>query len=90
MQQDGVDAVIWCTGFRPTLEHLAPLGVVELDGRIAVQGGRSLREPRLWVVGYGDWTGVASATLAGVTRAARGTVQEIREALADAAPVSGT
>lgn len=82
-----VDAVIWCTGFRPALEHLAPLGVLEPDGRIAVQGGRSVREPRLWLVGYGDWAGVASATLAGVTRAARGAVREIQEAAA-APPVS--
>ncbi|MBB5694385.1 ArsO family NAD(P)H-dependent flavin-containing monooxygenase [Muricoccus pecuniae] len=82
-----VDAVIWCTGFRPALEHLAPLGVLEPDGRIAVQGAQCVREPRLWLVGYGDWTGVASATLAGVTRAARGAVQEIQEA-AGAPPVS--
>src|SRR3546814_20828159 len=28
-----VDAIIWCTGFRPALDHLAMLGVVEDDGR---------------------------------------------------------
>lgn len=66
------DAIIWCTGFRPALSHLAPLGVVEADGLVRVdEQGRSLREPRLWLLGYGDWTGMASATLAGVTRAAR-------------------
>lgn len=85
-----VDAVVWCTGFRPALDHLAPLGVLEPDRRIAVRGGRSVREPRLWLVGYGDWTGVASATLAGATRAARGAVQEIQEALADAPPPNAT
>jgi putative flavoprotein involved in K+ transport len=78
-----VDAVIWCTGFRPALDHLAPLGVLEAHGRVAVtEHGRSVREPRLWLVGYGDWTGTASATLAGVTRAARATAQEIQEELA--------
>ncbi|WP_149536647.1 ArsO family NAD(P)H-dependent flavin-containing monooxygenase [Siccirubricoccus phaeus] len=83
-----VDAVIWCTGFRPALDHLAPLGVLEPDGRVAVQdSGRSIREPRLWLVGYGDWTGTASATLAGVTRAARAAAKEIQEALTDAPPV---
>ncbi|MDJ0388081.1 ArsO family NAD(P)H-dependent flavin-containing monooxygenase [Roseomonas sp. E05] len=76
-----VEAVIWCTGFRPALEHLAPLGVLEPDGRVAVRGGRSVREPRLWLLGYGDWTGMASATLAGVTRAARSAAREIQEAL---------
>jgi len=66
------DAIIWCTGFRPALAHLAPLGVLEADGQVKVDAnGRSLREPRLWLLGYGDWTGMASATLAGVTRAAR-------------------
>jgi hypothetical protein len=31
----------------------------------------------LWLVGYGDWTGFASATLIGVGRSARATVEEI-------------
>jgi cation diffusion facilitator CzcD-associated flavoprotein CzcO len=74
---EAVDAVIWCTGFRPALRHLAPLGVVGPDGRVDVAGTRSVREPRLWLVGYGDWTGFASATLIGVGRSARATVSEI-------------
>ncbi|KPF72773.1 pyridine nucleotide-disulfide oxidoreductase [Bosea sp. AAP35] len=84
--QDGtaspVDAVIWCTGFRPALSHLAPLGVVGEDGRVATDGTRSFAEPGLWLVGYGDWTGAASATLIGVMRTARSTVAEITQALA--------
>jgi hypothetical protein len=32
-------------------------------------------------VGYGDWTGYASATLVGVGRAARATVEEIADVL---------
>ncbi|MGX9963464.1 ArsO family NAD(P)H-dependent flavin-containing monooxygenase [Roseomonas sp. F4] len=72
------DAIIWCTGFRPALDHLAPLDLVEADGRVRVSPtGRALAEPRLWLLGYGDWTGAASATLAGVTRAARAAVAEI-------------
>lgn len=71
-----VDAVIWCTGFRPALQHLAQIGVAEA-GRIRVRGTRSIDEPRLWLVGYGDWTGYASATLIGVGRTARNTVEEI-------------
>lgn len=76
-REEAVDAVIWCTGFRPALEHLRPLGVVEADGCVAVRGTRSVREPRLWLVGYGNWTGFASATLIGVGRSARSTVDEI-------------
>jgi putative flavoprotein involved in K+ transport len=77
-----VDAVIWCTGFEPALEHLRPLGVIDETGRIAVKGTRSIKEPRLWLVGYGNWTGFASATLIGVGRTARQTVAEINQMLA--------
>jgi cation diffusion facilitator CzcD-associated flavoprotein CzcO len=76
-----LDAVIWCTGFRPALDHLRELNVIEQDGRVRVEGTRSVEEPRLWLVGYGDWTGFASATLLGVMRTARSTVAEIASAL---------
>ncbi len=77
-----LDAIIWCTGFRPALGHLAPLGLVQPDGRVRVEpAGRSTAEPRLWLLGYGDWTGMALATLAGVTRAARDTVARVASGL---------
>lgn len=72
-----IDAVVWCTGFRPALQHLEDLGVIEADGKVLVRESHCIKEPRLWLVGYGDWTGAASATLAGVTRAARSAVAEI-------------
>jgi len=75
------DAVIFATGFRPALGHLTSLNLAEPNGRILVRGTRSVREPRLWLVGYGDWTGYASATLVGVGRTARATVDEIARAL---------
>ena len=81
-REETVDAVVWCTGFRPALDHLAPLGVLESSGRPALEGTRSVKEPRLWLMGYGDWTGFASATLIGVGRTARATVEEIVAALA--------
>ena len=74
------DAVIWCTGFRPALGHLAPLALARTGGRVATTGDagtRALSEPRLSLVGYGDWTGPASATLIGVSRSARDTVAGI-------------
>jgi putative flavoprotein involved in K+ transport len=71
------DAVIRCTGFRPVLDHLRPLGLRAPSGLIPVAGTRAAAEPRLWPVGYGDWTGDASATLAGVGRTARDTVTEL-------------
>lgn len=80
-KQSDIDAVIWCTGFLPALEHLKPLGVLDAEGRITVDGTRAVGEPGLWLVGYGDWTGFASATLIGVMRSARDTAQEIEETL---------
>ena len=72
-----VDAVIWCTGFRPALSFLSELGVVENDGRVATAGTRATALPGLWLVGYGSWTGFASATLIGVGRSARATATEV-------------
>ena len=77
-----IDAIIWCTGFRPALNHLVDLGVVEAGDVVEVEGTRSVYEPLLWLVGYGEWTGFASATLIGVGRSARETVKEIAETLA--------
>ena len=85
-----VDAVVWCTGFRPATDHLRSLGIVGPDGRVEVRDQRSVREPRLWLAGYGNWTGAASATLIGAGRTARELVPRIVSALGqsleDAAP----
>lgn len=71
------DVVLWCTGFRPDLQPLAPLRLSREGSHPAVVGTRAVDEPRLHLVGYGDWTGPASATLIGVGRTARETVREV-------------
>ncbi|MFD7298353.1 ArsO family NAD(P)H-dependent flavin-containing monooxygenase [Streptomyces sp. NPDC059897] len=71
------DAIIWCTGFRPALSHLAPLQLRGTRGHIATVGTRAADEPRLHLLGYGDWTGPASATLIGVGRPAREAAREV-------------
>ncbi|MFF5703573.1 ArsO family NAD(P)H-dependent flavin-containing monooxygenase [Streptomyces sp. NPDC012794] len=71
------DAVIWCTGFRPALAHFAALRLRGARGRIATDGTRAVDEPRLHLIGYGDWTGPASATLIGVGRPARDAAREV-------------
>ncbi len=76
-----LDAVIWCTGFSPALNHLGNLGIVDDDGKVAVNENRSVASPNLWLVGYGDWTGLASATLIGVTRTARDVVNQVQSYL---------
>lgn len=80
--QMAVDAIIWCTGFRPALDHLLPLDVVEHDGRVQVIDQRSIKEPRLWLAGYGDWTGAGSATLMGAARTARDLAAQLSEIVA--------
>jgi cation diffusion facilitator CzcD-associated flavoprotein CzcO len=71
------DTIIWCTGFRPALGHLADLGLRGPDGLIPTDGTQSIKEPRLHLIGYGDWTGPASATLIGAGRTARDLVRRL-------------
>ena len=75
------DAVIWCTGFRPALQHLVSLNIIEDDGRVEVDNQRAVKEPRLWFAGYGDWTGPGSATLMGAARTARDLTAQLLAAL---------
>ena len=60
------DDILWATGFRPGLGHLAPLGLREPGGGIVVDGVRVAKDPRVFLVGYG-----ASASTLGATRAGR-------------------
>ncbi|MFF8717662.1 ArsO family NAD(P)H-dependent flavin-containing monooxygenase [Streptomyces sp. NPDC015184] len=73
------EVVIWCTGFRPALSHLAPLNLRGPRGHIPTDGTRAVGEPRLHLLGYGDWTGPASATLIGVGRTARDAARAIAQ-----------
>ena len=82
------DVVLWCTGFRPDLGHLAPLGLRGPDGHIATAGTRAVLEPRVHLLGYGDWTGPGSATLIGVGRTAREAVNEIGARLQEHGPAA--
>lgn len=80
--EETIDAVIWCTGFEPNLDHLAPLNVLEADGKVQVKDGQAVKEPRLWLFGYGDWASPGSATLIGAGRSARENVPTLLEFLA--------
>ena len=71
------DVIVWCTGFRPDLRHLAALPLSRAGNHPATTGTQAVSEPRLHLVGYGDWTGLASATLIGVGRTARDAVATI-------------
>jgi hypothetical protein len=73
------DVILWCTGFRSSLDHLAPLllrepgGGIRMGGRLATQ---VLREPRLHLVGYGP-----SASTIGANRAGAAAARELMETL---------
>jgi thioredoxin reductase len=70
------DAILWCTGFRAALGHLAPLHLRGPGGGIRMAGTRVAKEPRLHLVGYGP-----SASTIGANRAGRAAVRELRELL---------
>lgn len=69
-----VDAILWATGFRAALDHLAPLGLRTREGGFAlvpvrgnVQGATTAaRDARVQLVGYGP-----SASTLGASRAGR-------------------
>ena len=75
--EEPIDAIIWCTGVKAELSHLAALNIIEPDGTIKVAQGQAVKEPRLWLFGYGDWASPGSATLIGAGRSARENVPEL-------------
>lgn len=80
-REEKIDAVIFCTGFKASLNHLAPLNVINEDGKAETVGTKSVKVEGLWFVGYGQWTGFASATLIGVGRSAKTTVEQLSQYL---------
>lgn len=77
--EETFDTIIWCTGFIPAVSYLTPLQVVGRDNKVKTAGSRATDVQGLWLVGFGNWTGFAAATLAGVGKIARDTVNEITE-----------
>lgn len=59
------DVILWATGFRPAVAHLAPLGLRTPEGGIRVANGRSLDEPRLFLIGFGPSQSTIGANRAG-------------------------
>ena len=62
------DVILWCTGFRSSLDHLAPLllrepgGGIVMTGRLATQVAK---DPRIHLVGYGPSASTIGANRAG-------------------------
>jgi cation diffusion facilitator CzcD-associated flavoprotein CzcO len=72
------DVILWATGFRAAIDHLAPLRLREAGGGIRVDGTRAVADPRVHLVGYGP-----SASTIGANRAGRSAVRDIRRLLAE-------
>lgn len=66
------DVILWATGFRAELEHLAPLHLRGPGGGIAMDGTQVAAEPRVHLVGYGP-----SSSTIGANRAGRAAVAAI-------------
>ncbi|MEU5907796.1 NAD(P)-binding domain-containing protein [Micromonospora sp. NPDC047527] len=73
------DVILWCTGFRAALDHLAPLALRAPGGGIVMDGTRVVADDRIHLIGYGP-----SASTIGANRAGRAAVNEIRALLAPA------
>ena len=69
-----VDVILWATGFRPDVEHLAPLhlrssrGGIQL-GATPATATESVADPRVQLVGYGPSASTIGANRAGRTAA---------------------
>jgi cation diffusion facilitator CzcD-associated flavoprotein CzcO len=69
------DVILWCTGFRSSLDHLAPLLLREPGGGIVMTGRlatRVAKNPAVHLVGYGP-----SASTIGANRAGRAAAEEL-------------
>ena len=86
-REQAVDVILWCTGFRSALDHLAPLqlrepsGGITMTGRLATQVAR---DPRIHLVGYGP-----SASTIGANRAGAAAAKELLNHLEQAASAKG-
>ena len=73
------DVILWCTGFRSSLDHLAPLQLREDNGGIVMTGRLATqvaKDPRIHLVGYGP-----SASTIGANRAGGAAARELAESL---------
>lgn len=70
--EQAADVILWCTGFRSALDHLAPLQLREQGGGIIMAGRlatRVARDPRIHLVGYGPSASTIGANRAGAAAA---------------------
>ncbi len=74
------DVILWATGFRPAVQHLAPLHLRGPLGGIQLDGTTAVVDPRVQLVGYGP-----SASTIGANRAGRVAARRVADWLDSAA-----
>jgi cation diffusion facilitator CzcD-associated flavoprotein CzcO len=80
------DVILWATGFRPAVTHLAPLHLRSERGGIQLDGTTAVADPRVQLVGYGPSASTIGANRAGRV-AARGVARWLDEhAMDDLSP----
>jgi cation diffusion facilitator CzcD-associated flavoprotein CzcO len=72
------DVILWATGFRAAVKHLAPLRLRAPGGGIRMDGTHVAGEPRIHLVGYGP-----SASTIGANRAGQAAARRLRRLLLD-------
>ncbi|MGI5132546.1 FAD-dependent oxidoreductase [Pseudonocardia sp. CA-107938] len=78
--REPADIILWATGWRAALDHLAPLHLRGPGGGIVMDGTRVVADPRIHLVGYGP-----SASTIGANRAGQAAAREITRHLRAAA-----
>jgi cation diffusion facilitator CzcD-associated flavoprotein CzcO len=81
----GADVILWATGFRAAVSHLAPLHLRGPGGGIRMDGTAVAGEPRLHLVGYGP-----SASTIGANRAGQSAARQLRRLLRPAGDLPRT
>jgi hypothetical protein len=72
------DVLLWATGFRAAVSHLAPLRLRGEGGGIRMDGTQVAGEPRIHLVGYGP-----SASTIGANRAGQAAARQLWRQLLD-------
>ena len=79
------DVILWATGFRPAIAHLAPLHLRSERGGIRLDGTTAVADPRVQLVGYGP-----SASTIGANRAGRVAARGVAAHLAQAESIASS
>jgi cation diffusion facilitator CzcD-associated flavoprotein CzcO len=79
---EAAEVILWATGFRPAITHLAALHLRSEHGGIRLDGTTAVADPRVQLVGYGPSASTIGANRAGRV-AARGVARWLDEHAAE-------